>query len=266
MKNKSQRGFSLLEMLAVAAFITVITGSVFMLLNTGVQRYQMESEVLDSFQTARLAVDQMSRDIHEAGFPPANTGWKIPVGQPTALPFAWDPGYPANVPCMVGVTCTTPNQFDLIIEGNISPSTGAVTQWIRYTLQGTTLMRGVVNKAAGTDPVAATSAVGVMLPYVDNVVNNDSAAQIAFLQSFYPSMFPGNTAVPVFTYQCNSSATPPAPLPCTNVSVVAPNNTAPYIRQVGITLIVQSQQLDPKTRQPRVVSLHSSAAVMNPSQ
>jgi type II secretory pathway pseudopilin PulG len=266
MKNKSQRGFSLLEVLAVAVFITVITGSVFALLNTGVQRYQMESEVLDSFQTARLGIDQMSRDIHEAGFPPANTGWKLPVGQPTALPFAWDPGYVPNTSCTVGGTCATPNQFDLIIEGNISPSTGAITQWIRYTLQGNTLMRGVVNKVAGTDPVVATSVAGVMLPYVDNVVNNDSAAQIAFLQGFYPGMFPGGTAVPVFTYECNSSATPPAPLPCTNVNVVAPNNTAPYIRQVGITLIVQSQQLDPQTRQPRVISLHTDAVVMNPSQ
>ncbi len=267
MKNKSQRGFSLLEMLAVAAFIVVVTGSVFMLLNEGVQRYQMESEVLDSFQTARLGVDQMSRDIHEAGFPPANTGWNIPAAQgPTALPFAWDPGYIANAPCTVGVTCATPNQFDLIIEGNISPSTGAGTQWIRYTLQGNTLLRGVTPKVAGTDPVLATSVAGVMLPYVDNVVNNDSAAQRAVLQGFYPGMFPGNTPVPVFTYECNNSATPPAPLPCTNVNVVAPNNTAPYIRQVGIMLIVQSQQVDPKTGQPRVVSLHTDAVVMNPSQ
>lgn len=265
MKNQSERGFSLLEMLAVAAFITVVTGSVFMLLNTGVQRYQMESEVLDSFQTARLGVDQMSRDIHEAGFPPANTAWNLPAGQTTALAFAWIPGYTTNTPCTVGVTCTTPDQFDLIIEGNISPSTGVGTQFIRYTLQGTTLMRGVANKAAaGADPVAATA--GVMLPYVDNVINNDSPAQIAFLQGFYPGMFPGNTAVPVFTYECNSSATPPAPLPCTNVNVVAPNNTASYIRQVGITLIVRSQQLDPKTGQPRVVSLHTDAVVMNPSQ
>lgn len=266
MKNQSQRGFTLLEMLAVAAFITVVTGSVFLLLDTGVQRYQMESEVLDSFQTARLGVDQMSRDIHEAGFPPANTGWNLPAGTPTALAFAWDPGYIASTPCTVGVTCATPNQFDLIIEGNISPSTAAVTQWIRYTLQGTTLLRGVVNKVAGTDPVAATSAAGVMLPYVDNVINNDSPAQIAFLQGFYPGMFPGNTAVPVFTYECNSSATPPAALPCANVNVAAPNNTAPYISQVGITLIVQSQQLDHKTGQPRVVSLHTDAVVMNPSQ
>ena len=264
MKNKSQSGFSLLEMLAVAAFIIVITGSVFMLLNTGVQRYQMESAVVDSFQTARLGIDQMSRDIHEAGFPPANTGWKI-LTEPTALPFAWDPNYPAT-PCTVGVNCATPNQFDLIIEGNISPSTAAVTQWIRYTLQGTTLMRGVVNKVAGADPVATTSAAGVMLPYVENVINNDSATQMAFLQGFYPGMFPGNTAVPVFTYECNSSATPPAPLPCTNVNVVAPNNTSPYISQVGITLIVESQDLDPLTHQPRVVSLHTDAVVMNPSQ
>lgn len=232
--------------MSVLAFTSLITGAILLVLNTAVQRNQVESQVLDSFQTARLAIDQMTRDIHGAGFPPANAGWNFPSSQPTALPFAWAPGYPATS-CSVGNTCTTPNQSDLIIEGNISPSTGTGVQWIRYTLSGTSLLRGVVPKVAGADPVTATSASGVMLPYVDNVINNAQN-------------------LPVFTFSCNNSASPPVPMPCANAAVPAPNNNAPYIRQVGITLIVQSAQPDPKTGQFRSISLHSEALVLNPAQ
>lgn len=244
MRKIRQDGFTLLELMAVMAFITLIAGSIFLVLNMATQRFQMESQVLDSFQTARLAIDQMTRDIHAAGFPPANVGWNFPGTPPTAVAFAWAPGYSAANPCTMGVTCTTPSATDLIIEGNISPSTGAGVQWIHYTLAGTTLMRGVVPKTAGTDPVVATSAAGVMFPYVENVVNN--------------------AGTPVFNYECDTTTTPATPVACTATG--APNNTAGYIRQVGVTLVVRSAQADPKTGRFETVSLHSQVQVVNPPQ
>ena len=244
MSKTRQSGFTLLELMAVVAFITLVSGSIFLMLNTAAQRYQSESEVMDSFQAARLAIDQMTRDIHGAGFPPANVGWNFLAGTtPTAVPFAWDPGYVASATCTVGGTCTTPSATDLIIEGNISPSTGAGVQWIRYTLTGTTLSRGVATKAPATDPVAATPAA-VMFPVVENVIND--------------------AATPLFTYECTNGATPATPVACT--AAPAPNNTAQYIRQVGITLVVRSAQPDPQTGQFRTVSLHSQALVVNPTQ
>jgi len=244
MSKTRQSGFTLLELMAVVAFITLVSGSIFLMLNTAAQRYQSESEVMDSFQAARLAIDQMTRDIHGAGFPPANVGWIFLAGTtPTAVPFAWSPGYVASATCTVGATCTTPSATDLIIEGNISPSTGAGVQWIRYTLIGTTLSRGVAAKAPATDPVAATPAA-VMFPVVENVIND--------------------AATPLFTYECTNGATPATPVACT--AAPAPNNTAQYIRQVGITLVVRSAQPDPQTGQFRTVSLHSQALVVNPTQ
>lgn len=246
MGRSQEKGFTLIELMAAVGFVLVITAPIFLMMNTSAQRYQAESQILDSFQTARLAIDQMTRDIHGAGFPPANIGWSFPASEPMALPFAWDPGYVTSTSCTVGVTCTTPSGTDLIIEGNISPTTGAGVQWIRYTLSGTTLMRGVVPKVAGTDPVTATSAPGVMFSYVDNVVNN--------------------AQTPVFTYECSNNSTPPSPALCTSGSVAAPYNTAPYIRQIGITLVIRSAQADPQTGQFHAVSLHSQAVVLNPNQ
>ena len=76
MKNRTRReqaGFSVIELLVVVAVFTVVTGAVFLLLDTAQQRYKMESEFLDTFQGARLAMDQIARDIHMAGFPPGNS-------------------------------------------------------------------------------------------------------------------------------------------------------------------------------------------------
>lgn len=240
MRKTRESGFTLIEMLAVMAFTVLIGGSIFLMLNTAVQRQQTESQVLDSFQAARLAIDQMTRDIHAAGFPPANSSWGLPSAS-TAYAFAWAPGYAGGATCTVGGTCTVPSATDLIIEGNISPTTGAGIQWIRYQLNGTTLMRGIATKTAGVDPTTATSAGGVLFPYVDNVINN--------------------AGTPVFTYECANGTTP---VVCTGAP--APNNTAAYIRQVGITLVVQSAQRDSQTGQFRTVSLHADALVANPAQ
>lgn len=256
-----QRGFTLLELMVVVAIFTLVTGAMFALLNASQQRYRMESEALDAFQTARLAVDEMTRDIHGAGYPATNAFWPaVAAANPQLVaisPFAWDPNYPPT-PCVVSVSCNVPNGFDLILEGD---TTGAGVQWIRYQLQGTTLMRGVVPKTAGANPAAATSAAGVMVPYLDNVMNNATPAQMNFIRTYYPAMFPGNAPVPIFTFMCDAT---PAPVDCT--AAPAPNNVASNIRQVNITLIVAAAEPDPSTGQPRVATLTARALRINPNQ
>lgn len=276
---RCEKGFSLIELMVVAAVFMIITGAVFLLLDVSQQRYQMESSVLDGFQTARLAMDQMSRDIHGAGYPPMNSYMSnvaLSSNAQTAMfavPFAWsgnsywtyNPLTPTvTLACTVGGCSPAPSSFDLIVEGNISPSTGSGVQWIRYKLIGTTLYRGVVAKTAGIDPDAATSASGVLFLYLENVMNNASATQMAAIRAVYPGLFPGNTPVPIFAYFCDNDSS--IPTTCTSSSVSAPSNSAPYIRQVGITLIVQATRLDPKTGQPRIVSLHTDARVLNPQR
>src|SRR5581483_9127595 len=120
---------------------------------------------------------------------------------------AWTRNYPST-PCQVGITCgITPTGTDIIIETYVSaqgcPNNGV--SWIRYQLVGTTLNRGITCKSS-TDPDAATSAAGIMAPYVQNVMNNASAAQIAQFQTYYPSMFPSGAPVPIFTYICDTQS------------------------------------------------------------
>jgi prepilin-type N-terminal cleavage/methylation domain-containing protein len=271
-RNSRQAGFTLIELMVALGIFLVISAVAFSLLGISQQRYLAESQVTNSFQDARLALDEIVRDVNTAGFPPASQFSAPPTADLYAsAPFAWSPGYPAT-PCQIGTagggTCTTgpggstPGDFDLIVETNINPQDpNSKVQWIRYQLQGTTLFRGMVQKVVGGDPDAATSTPGVMAPYVQNVMNNASAAQIAQFQASYPGMFPGGTAVPVFSYTCD---TPTGPYPCLD-PLAAGNNLPVNIRDVAITLIVQAPSLDQQTGRPVLVQLNGRARRINPS-
>ena len=255
-----QAGFTLLELLISVLMFMVISGAIFELLSRSQKRYFTDSQVLDSFQEARLAMDQIVRDANDAGYPPQNHFSILPAANNYAqTPVAWNPGYTIAPPaaCSVGVTCATPNGFDVIFEED----NGAGVQWIRYQLPAgtTTLMRGITPKVAGGDPVAATGAAGVMFPYVRNVMNNASAAQIAAIKASYPTMFPGGNPVPVFTYVVDA--------PIAGVAGCAGAVNSPCnIHDIQITLVVQTPQRDADNNLLRVVELSGRAHRVNPNR
>ncbi len=261
--KKSQAGFTLLEMMVGAAIFLVVSGAVMALLNVSQKRYKTDTQVLGAFQEARLAIDQMSRDIDDAGSPEQSqfSNLLTPVSKYAQTPYAWSPAYMVTS-CTPGNSCVTPGNFDLIVETDVDNS-GNVS-WVRYQLQGTTLYRGVVVKTVGADPVLATSAPGVMAPYVTNVVNNASPAVIASLNTDYPGLFPGGTPMPVFTYYCDLPS-PPNPAGSTaSCAAAGANNTPANIRQVGITLIVRTRGVDEQSGDIRAVSLNAMARRINP--
>jgi hypothetical protein len=117
----------------------------------------------------------------------------------------------------------------------------------------------VVNKSAGVDPAVATDAV--LFPYVRNVMNNATPAQIATFRATYPAMFPGGNPVPIFTYFCDPAVgTASGAVPCAG----APVNDPTYIRDIGITLIVLATNNDAQTNLPRLVELSGQGHRLNP--
>jgi prepilin-type N-terminal cleavage/methylation domain-containing protein len=98
--QRRSRGFTLLEMMVSMGIFLLICASAFTLLGVSQQRYQSESQVLNSFEEARLGLDQIVRDLNDAGYPPLNQ-FELPPSNPTLYadtPVAWSPGYP-NSPC-----------------------------------------------------------------------------------------------------------------------------------------------------------------------
>ena len=242
---KRAAGFSLVELLLVSVIFTIITGAVFSLLLNSQLRYQNESSLTEAFQQANVAMDQITRDVHSAGYPPAssfsfgascaNNADKI------ALPFAWTPNYftawPCNtprnpaMPCIVGAGCTIPGDYDLILEADLGDGHGV--QWIRYSLSGTTLMRGAVQKVVSADPVSSTDSA--LVPYLDGVLN-------------------GTKSQAIFSYKADTNIPPSA------------NYGPADIREVNISLIVQASKPDPQTGQFRTISLTGQAIRLNPNQ
>ncbi len=247
----SQHGFTLIELLTAMGIFLLVCGAAFSLLTSSQQRYQTESQVLNSFQEGRLGLDQIVRDVNDAGFPPPVFNNGIPTLY-AITPFAWSPGYTA-APCTPSVSCATPGDFDLIIETNDNPNDpncapACNVQWIRYQLQGTVLYRSRVDKTAG-NPAAATATQ--LAPFVQNVVNNAPTAQDL---AAYPGMFPGGNPVPIFSYVCFNGSTP--------VACATPRD----IQDVVVTLIVAAPLPDATTGQPRLVKLKGRGRRINPNQ
>ena len=219
-----------MELLVGTILFTIVTGIAFSLLMSAQLRYQGESTVTEAFQQANVALDQIVRDVHSAGYPPGNSfaaGVAFTNPNLVALPFSWSPGYMNTppTPCTVGGSCgAVPGDYDLIVETDL----GNGVQWIRYSLQGTTLMRAMVPKALFRDPVASTAAW--LAPYLENVMNG---------------------SLPIFSYGYDAG-----------VTLQQPSN----IREVNISLMVRSLQPDAQTHQYRTITLTGQAMRFNPNQ
>jgi prepilin-type N-terminal cleavage/methylation domain-containing protein len=275
MQMQDQRGFSLIEMMIATVIFVLLCGAAFALLSVAQQRYQTESQVLNSFQEARFGLDEIVRDVNGSGYPRENQ-FSFTINAPAAnlytiTPVAWSTGYP-NAPCQIGTggggTCNTPGDFDVIIERDVDPGRRDGVEWTRYRLQGDILSRSQTSKAPGADPDATTSPSFV--PYVQNVMNNDptlsilslSPAQLAQFRAAYPNMFPGGNPVPVFSYTCS---TPTGSTSCASLGTQSYNSPV-NITDVEITLIVMAPTVDAQSGLPRLIELHGRGHSLNPIQ
>jgi prepilin-type N-terminal cleavage/methylation domain-containing protein len=237
-----ERGFTIMELMIATAIFLVICGAMFGLLQLSQQKYSSETQLSGAFQETRLAIDQIVRDFNVSGFPSQGVFSTLPANTAkyALSPVAWSPNYLANTPCALaspplGAPCTTPGDFDLILESDF----GNGVTWIRYQLIGTTLFRSVVLKAPVTDPAGATSDPAVMVPFLTNVMNSP--------------------AQPVFRFTCD---TPAGLQPCP----AAGNSGVPNrIRDVDITLIVQTRRPDLQTGKLTLVELDGRGHRLNPS-
>src|SRR6266849_8428759 len=105
--RRQEAGFTLIELLTALGIFLIVCGAAFTLLSTSQQRSRTESQVLNSFQEGRLALDQMVRDINDAGYPPPAFAGTDPT-KFASTPFAWSPGYTVPTACTIGVSCITP--------------------------------------------------------------------------------------------------------------------------------------------------------------
>jgi prepilin-type N-terminal cleavage/methylation domain-containing protein len=238
-RQQPERGFTIMELMIATAIFLVICGAMFGLLQLSQQKYSSETQLSGAFQETRLAIDQIVRDFNVSGFPSRSIFSTLPADSTkyAASPVAWSPSYP-DTPCSlaagVGVACATPGGFDLILETDL----GNGVSWIRYQLIGTILFRSVVSKTAGTNPAAPPLNPTLVVPFLTNVLNSP--------------------AQPIFNFTCD---TPAGPQPC---PAAGGNGVPNNIRDVDITLIVNTRQPDLQTGRLKLVELEGRGHRVNP--
>ena len=67
--NSKEQGFSLVELMMAIVVLLVVVGGIFSVIDVVNQRSYTEQAKLDMFQESREFMDQLSRDLHEAGYP-----------------------------------------------------------------------------------------------------------------------------------------------------------------------------------------------------
>jgi hypothetical protein len=152
-------------MMVSIVIMMIVLGGIFSVIDVVNQRSYTEQSKLDMFQEAREFMDQMSRDLHQAGYP--SYRHYLRTGQITASPITNDV---KNAVGIVKVSAT-----DLWFEGDVD-GTGQVSV-VRYHLDTSTtngcpcLRRSQLPKIEG-DPVSEQSAE-VYQVQVQGVQNND---------------------------------------------------------------------------------------------
>jgi prepilin-type N-terminal cleavage/methylation domain-containing protein len=210
--HKNISGFSLIELMVVLIIVLGITAAIFQTINLTTQRSSTEQTKLDMFQEAREFMDQMSRDLRQAGYPNIHNMDFNALSPAVVSPLMNDHRFAGG---LIEV-----DTGDLWFEGDVDGS-GTVSV-VRYHLDTSTtngcpcLRRSVVTKADG-DPLSNTTfsyqveVQGVQNPSIFAAYNNGTATGLPVTISTAS----GTTIAKVDTVQATLSLVAPVPDPQT---------------------------------------------------
>jgi prepilin-type N-terminal cleavage/methylation domain-containing protein len=180
-----QQGFSMIELLMVIAILTVVLGLVFRYINRAQRVYRTQENRIDTTQQAREAIDEITRELHQSGYPSAKLYAPGVLGVPTAN----------DSRAAVGLVKVSPTELwfeaDINNDGNVYS-----VHYLLYDSSGNTisaastcpcsLQRGTVQKANSTAPMAQAVTYASA---INNVLNSGGAAALGA-----PLTLAGNTA------------------------------------------------------------------------
>jgi len=84
--RRSQRGFTLIELMLVCAILLIVLAPIFNSISLMAKRSQTEEVKVDISQETREFVDEFERDIHQAGFPNCRMFYNGPTANCLASP------------------------------------------------------------------------------------------------------------------------------------------------------------------------------------
>lgn len=235
-ERRSERGFSILELVVSMAIFSVIMGVVFQQVEQAQHASAAERAKLDVFQEARAFMDLMARDLHEAGYPsPRSFGVGILTANP-ALPRS-----PHAADSRVAVGLTRVDSGSLWFEGDVDGSgTVSVVQY-QLDLVGNNCPCLRRSQQPKTDAAPLTQ-VPVYQVEVQNVRN-------------------GTALAPIFFAYSHGSAGAPIALPLDFDKTDAPSLAS--VDAIKVMLTVEADTFDAKTRLRPINTLISTVRLNN---
>ena len=237
---KHQRGLTLIEVMVVLLLVTLLGGLIFSQINTVNQRASNEEQKLDLFQESRDFMDQMTRDLHQAGYPNMHNFASGQLSSPSSCSTLSDPTA-CDSHVAAGVVKIDKDQ--LWFEGDVD-GTGTVSS-IQYQLISTgtncpCLRRSQIAKITG-DPLTGQG-TPVFYTEIQGVQNGTSTNPI-----FY-------------AYDANNNA---ITLP---VDFDSNGSTIANIYTIKVVITAQSKYIDTKTGVAPSVTMVSTVRLNNCSQ
>jgi type II secretory pathway pseudopilin PulG len=267
--GKGQQGFSAVEMLLSIILLMAVLGVVVRGMTDMQRRNFSESSKMDAVQDTRDFIDQMVRDVHDVGYPPARAVGVVGA-VPNATPYCTDSlgtGV-VNAPVRnnISIACgiVSYSQTAVVYEADLD-GTGTVSVVFLNLVSNAgncpcTLQRGVVTKAQW---VANPAIPPQYFTTVNGVLNSGNGAGAATFPLVVGA--PGNYAAyatsDVFdAYDANGV---PIAAACTlgSVGVAGTNPDCSQIRSLQISVNVAPAYADPTTKQLPVYSLTSKARI-----
>jgi prepilin-type N-terminal cleavage/methylation domain-containing protein len=255
--KQTQRGFSLLEMMIVTAIMTIVMGGIFSIMNAAQKRYSVEDTKLDLQQSSREFLDQVVRDLHQAGFPNKRMYDAIPANGDNSD--------------KVAVGLVRVSHSDIVFEGDVD-SDGKIDV-VRYQLEAASgkcpckLKRSQVNKVDGTAPDDQPTAFNTELERVLNsygtgnspLVINGSTMGVA-----NDTLYAAYKTAPMFEfYDQNGVIVSGIPNDLSTANTGNNALTLASIKSIRVTINNFGTQLDQTNRNYPAVSMSSSARIAN---
>jgi prepilin-type N-terminal cleavage/methylation domain-containing protein len=229
--NSGERGFSLIEMMIAIVILMIVVGGIFGVIDVVNQRSHTEQAKLDMFQEAREFMDQMSRDLHQAGYPSPR---HYLDGVMTQDPVVNDE---LNAVGIVKV-----DEGDLWFEGDVD-GTGVVSV-VRYHLDTST---------TNGCPCLRRS----QLPKIDGNPVDEQSPEV------YQIQVQGVQNTDIFSAFTRGTTGTPIDLP---VDFNADGAMIASVDTVKATLSLRSPVADPKTKEHPTTTLVMTAKLNNCSQ
>ena len=222
-------GFSLIELMITLTIVLMIAGAIFQTINMATQRSSAEQTKVDMFQEAREFMDQMSRDLRQAGYPNPRNMDPAVFTQPSIV---------QDLHAAVGLVKV--GTGDLWFEGDVDGSGSVSVVRYFYDTAGSNcpcLKRSQAYKTNG-DPLANTSFT-------------------------YQVEVQGVQSSNIFSAYTNGTAVVGG-LPVDMAA--ASGTTIAGIDTVQAVLTLQASTIDPQTRQKPVTTLVTTVRLNNCSQ